>query len=170
MAETYNNFYSDRQSIIDAVTRDATYLWVGPPFVDSDTSIPSGYNSYSTISNVATLPNHYHVVDEIKPLATLVEQTTGKTISQCWGNIEGTDQWIGRHVHAYNQSTHITMIATYYAQVIRGELLYFETDSTTIESISLAENRLITFDSTLPHGFKPRVRARDKITVTFELI
>lgn len=168
MIETTNSFYSDRQSIIDAVTRDATYLWARGTFTDSDIVIPDGYNSYSTISNRATPPHHYHLVDEIKPLATLVEQTTGKTISQCWGNIEQSDQWIGRHLH--DQSKGITTIATYYAQVIRGELLYFETDITTIESISLAENRLITFDSILPHGFKPRSRSRDKITITFELI
>ena len=163
--EVLKNFYSDRQTIVDAVVRDATHLWKNDIFTDSDIVIPGGYNSYSTIEVGIPRVNQYHLTSEIAPLAAAVEGATGLTIVQCWGNVEQSDQWIGRHAH---KNPIVTTIAMYHAQVIRGELLYFEyVDG--VESLSLAENQLLVFDSLTPHGFKPRTRSKDKVTVTFEL-
>lgn len=162
-----NDFYQDRQTVVDAAIRDCVFLYKNPAGNTSQVpAIPSGYDSWSSTDPIHA-QNAYKLTTEIQPLAAAIEQLTGLNVMRSWANLHKSQQWIGAHVHKHSGmlgSTLVKSVATYYAQVGEGETLIFEEQAVPVE-----QNMLLVFDSELMHGFDPIDRTVDRIVITFEL-
>jgi hypothetical protein len=162
-----NDFYQDRQTVVDAAIRDCVFLYKNSSGNASQVpAIPSGYESWSSIDPVHA-QNPYRLTAEIQPLAAAIEQLTGLSVMRSWANLHKSQQWIGAHVHRHAGLPGTSMnksVATYYAQVGEGETLIFEDQAVPVE-----QNMLMVFDSDLVHGFDPIDRTVDRIVITFEL-
>lgn len=162
-----NDFYQDRQTVVDAAIRDCVFLYKNPVGNRSQIpAIPSGYDSWSSTDPIHA-QNAYKLTTEIQPLAAAIEQLTGLNVMRSWANLHKSKQWIGAHVHKHSSllgTTLVKSVATYYAQVGEGETLIFEEQAVPVE-----QNMLLVFDSELMHGFDPIDRTVDRIVITFEL-
>jgi hypothetical protein len=162
-----NNFYQDRQTVVDAAIRDCVFLYKNPLGNRSQVpAIPSGYESWSSTDPVHA-QNAYRLTAEIQPLAAAIEQLTGLSVMRSWANLHKSQQWIGAHAHRHSSLSNTSMVksvATYYAQVGSGETLIFEDQAVPVE-----QNMLMVFDADLVHGFDPVDRTVDRIVITFEL-
>jgi hypothetical protein len=156
-----NDFYTNRLMVLIAVMRDAVYVWKSSSGNLSLKDVPAGYDSLSTTQPPSGI-NNYHLKPEIQDLAALVEQTTGKTIVNAWGNNHKSNQWLGGHKHNHNNK--ITTVATYIVQAPPDEILTFAD-----QDIPIPTNTLLIFDSSLMHGIKPATRRSDFVSITFEL-
>ena len=163
-----NDFYQDRQTVVDAAIRDCVFLYKNPAGNTSQVpAIPSGYDSWSSTDPIHA-QNAYKLTTEIQPLAEAIEQLTGLNVMRSWANLHKSQQWIGAHVHKHSSlsgTTLVKSVATYYAQVGEGETLIFEEQAVPVE-----QNMLLVFASELMHGFDPIDRTVDRIVMTFELV
>lgn len=162
-----NDFYQDRQTVVNAAIRDCVFLYKNPSGNRSQVpAIPSGYESWSSTDPVHA-QNAYRLTAEIQPLAAAIEQLTGLSVMRSWANLHKSQQWIGAHAHRHSSLPNTSMVksvATYYAQVGSGETLIFEDQAVPVE-----QNMLMVFDADLVHGFDPMDRTVDRIVITFEL-